>query len=848
MRFQHLTFSTPSSLQLYRFLRVGFFIICAFMLSACGGGGGGGSSDISSPEGSGVISQASAELTYFDHTKDIIDSRCVTCHNEGGQAPFSLSTYAQVAAKQSAMVYALETGSMPVQGFAPLSSTERDLLLQWLDKGAVRGESPEQFSSTPYTYYGHTKAILEAKCANCHSPGEIAPFSLTDYESVYAVRAAIAHQIDSGAMPPWPPTEGYLRVQKSRALGNEDKAILNSWLAAGAPAGSPAQYQPTPKEEQNIGFDLTLKINEPYTPTMRPDEYRCLMIDWPLDHTVFVDAANFIPDVKAQVHHVIAVIVDPEDLPVFENADGADGKPGFPCLGAPSPEGALVPPRTLTVWAPGISPSTLPEGTGVRIEPGSKIAMQMHYNTVNTEPQPDQSSIEVRYVNSVEREAITIFFLDVNWYPSGGMPIPANDPNVTHQFTGDMAWPISFSGGAGVGLSVDEPIAMHSVFMHQHVLGKSTSIELLRKDGTEVMLLEIRDWDFSWQDEYVFEEEVIVEPGDRLRLTCTWDNSASHQQFVDGKQVEPRYVEFGEGTFDEMCVNYFYVTKVKAGDESKPIDFAPTVAFAQPQFLERFAPGDYMPIELLFNAFKLQEPNTSHAGHGHMEVAEDSATHSHHQGHYHLYLDTDDDSAEHLTRWDNSTFYQLPTDIDEGEHTLRVSLRNDNHQAIGVEKEIRFIVETNASDNGMTSLIDASSWQMQTASEDSLASHRPASVDCPDNAWYEEDNAIEVETGYCNYLSLAQPAKAAITAGDNIHLVLWHGQLRFEEPADAHVAISAGGTVLWEGEIEIPNKGGVYDITVPANVNVAAGDTIEYHLHNHGYNTWTLLTLEVETR
>ena len=74
--------------------------------------------------------------------------------------------------------------------------------------------------------------------------------------------------------------------------------------------------------------------------------------------------------------------------------------------------------------------------------------------------------------------------------------------------------------------------------------------------------------------------------GDKLRLTCTYDNSASHQQFVDGVQLEPRYVEFGEGTYDEMCVNYFYATKVKEEDLQTYQDFPPTVAFHRPRYLQ----------------------------------------------------------------------------------------------------------------------------------------------------------------------------------------------------------------------------------------------------------------------
>lgn len=823
------------------------FLAPILSLQACGGGGSSASVENSVGE---VTAMASSDLNYYTHAKSILDTRCVTCHNDGGQAPFSLSTYSEVAAKTSAIIYAVESGSMPTAGFTPLTPAQRTLLLDWLEAGAAEGQASSATQSTAYTYYEHTKAIIEDKCSNCHSPGNIAPFSLLDFDDVYAVRAAIAHQIDSGAMPPWPPTDHYLKLNNSRSLSDDEHAVLSAWINAGAPAGRQQDYVPPVNNAPQIDYNLNIGINEPYTPSTRPDEYRCMMIDWPLDETVYVNAVNVIPDVTAQVHHVFAVIVDPENVPIFDNADGADGKPGFPCWGAPSPLGTLVPPRTLTVWAPGITPGALPEGTGVRVDPGSKIAMQMHYNTINTEPQPDQSRLELRYVEAVDREAITLFFLDLKWYPAGGMPIPANDPNVTHQYVGDLAWPISFSGGDSIGLSVDEPVAMHSVFMHQHVLGKSASIELLRDDGTEIMLVDIRDWDFGWQDEYVFDEEIIIQPGERLRLTCTWDNSAANQQFINGKQIEPQYVEFGEGTLDEMCVNYFYITKVAPKDKDKKQEFAPTVGFSQPSYLQRFNPGDYVPIELLFNAFKLQEPLASHAEHGHMDAAEDSgSTHSHHSGHYHVYLDSEDDSAEHLTRWDNSTFYELPQGIAPGEHTLRVSLRNDNHAAIGVEKRIQIVVnEQKPADNSREPLIDAAAWQPVSAAQDSLASHRPADFNCPDNAWYEENGALEAETGYCNYLSLAQPSKASINKGDNIHLVLWHAQLRFDEPAEAHVAISVGGTVVWEDFIEIPNKGGIYDITVPSTVAAAAGESVEYHLHNHGYNTWTLLTLEVEHR
>jgi hypothetical protein len=831
-------------INLLNFFRFSAVVAASILLTACGGGGSGSSGD-SEPASTEAL-QVVQPLNYYSHAKPIIDSRCVTCHHEGGQGPFSLSEYSEVAAKRSAMVYALESRTMPTPGFAPLSDPERKLLLQWLYDGATQGIFQKDLQATPYTYYGHAKAIIEEKCANCHRPGEIAPFSLTDYADVYAVRAAVAQQVASAAMPPWPPTNHFLTLNDNRSLSAHDKAVLNSWLAGGAPAGHPDEYVPPGNVAVRIPYNLEIKMNAPYTPTDRPDEYRCLMIDWPLDHTVFVDAVSVIPDAKAQVHHVFAVIIDPANLEKFEAAEGSDGKPGFPCWGAPSPAGALIPPRTLSVWAPGISAGYLPEGTGVRVEPGSKIVMQMHYNTINSEPEPDQSSLQIHYVEAVEREALTLFFLNFGWPAPGGMPIPAGDPNVTVQYTNDVGGSMSFVGADKVGITIDEPFALHSVYMHQHVLGRFNSLELIRADGTELMLVDIRDWDFDWQDEYTFEEEVIVQPGDEFRLTCSWDNSASNQQFVNGKQIEPQDVEFGEGTVDEMCVSYFYVTRILEKDKGKLQDFPPTVAFYRPEYLQVFNPGDYVPIELLVNAFKLQEPDSSHTSHGHIEEVDAEVAHDHRTGHYHIYLDSEDDSAEHLTRWDISTFYQLPFGIQPGQHTLRVSLRNELHEPIGVDSRVTFVVEAAGETDLVETLIDAADWTLQGAPDDSLADHRPVSITCPDNAWYEEDGALEVETGYCNYLSVAQPSKAAVNPGDNVHLVLWHGPLRFDEPQEAHVAVSIGAKVIWEDMVEIPSEAGIYDISFLSPVTAPVGAKVEFHLHNHGYNSWTLLTLEVQ--
>ena len=77
-------------------------------------------------------------------------------------------------------------------------------------------------------------------------------------------------------------------------------------------------------------------------------------------------------------------------------------------------------------------------------------------------------------------------------------------------------------------------------------------------------------------------------------------------------------------------------------------------------------------------------------------------------------------------------------------------------------------------------------------------------------------------------------------------MALWHGQLNNPEPAEAHAVILIAGQRVFEQEVDIPGKGDVYDVLRPSPVAVQEGDEVEFYLHNHGNNTWTLLSPTVE--
>ena len=75
-------------------------------------------------------------------------------------------------------------------------------------------------------------------------------------------------------------------------------------------------------------------------------------------------------------------------------------------------------------------------------------------------------------------------------------------------------------------------------------------LTLVNPDGASPTIVQdIPIWDFNWQGSYEYVEPVPVKEGDILRVTCTWDNTN------ESDPNDYRYMTWGEGTNDEMCLN-----------------------------------------------------------------------------------------------------------------------------------------------------------------------------------------------------------------------------------------------------------------------------------------------------
>lgn len=401
------------------------------------------------------------------------------------------------------------------------------------------------------TYHQDIKPILDGRCTNCHVAGGIAPFALDSFTSSSAMAAAVADAVQSGRMPPWKAAPADVYYLKNPSLTDDQKAAIAAWAKNPVEGDKTKPGAPLAPVGGGIArVDRTLTMPTPYTPSVRPDDYRCFVLEWPETTTKFVTGVNALPGVISQAHHVALYLVNPADAMYPRMWDAEDATPGYECFGGPfgsRPQQFAV--NLLAAWIPGYSGTTFPRGGGIKIEPGATVVMQMHYN-LGAEAQQDQTAMQFSLADTVDHELAYQPMLDVSWV-AGAMKIPAGEPAVLHQYLADPR--AFFSGVLGSPLDNTNGFNIEAVMFHMHSLGKHGELWLEKADKRRIKVIDIPAWDFHWQIEYQLAEPLRFEPGDKLRVKCTFDND------------KPGAIDtnWGESSSEEMCVANILSSEVR---------------------------------------------------------------------------------------------------------------------------------------------------------------------------------------------------------------------------------------------------------------------------------------------
>lgn len=316
----------------------------------------------------------------------------------------------------------------------------------------------------------------------------------------------------------------------------------------------------------------------PKAPAGATDEYRCFVVDPELSEDVMITGTQFLPGNPAIVHHSILFAANSEQAPAAEQLDAADPAPGYECFG-----GAMLPARGgvlagldesdwITAWAPGGKAGQMPKGYGMQLPQDGLIIIQMHYN-LRSEQGVDNTAVQLRVTEKDLKPMRTMLLpapVELPCAPGeSGRLCDRTDAvdDVVSRFGAD-------SGATIAGLQLlcggdpddpressvqtcDRPVSkqakVFAVAGHMHLLGREISVTLNPGQPDEKVLLDITNWDFDQQGAVPLDTPVRIGPGDTLRVRCRHDATLRSQ--LPALQGTPaRYVVWGEGTTDEMCL------------------------------------------------------------------------------------------------------------------------------------------------------------------------------------------------------------------------------------------------------------------------------------------------------
>ena len=376
---------------------------------------------------------------------------------------------------------------------------------------ATNGTAPE------VTFCKQVSRILNQHCVECHRPGEIGPFSLTDYDEITGWGDTILDTIDSGRMPPWNANPAHGQFRNSRLMPDSDKQTLRDWVKAGMPYGEKSELPP-PREYPS-GWqlsrvpDLVLKMRDRpfHVPASGTVEYQYFVVDPHFEEDHWISGAQVIPGDRQTVHHSIVFIRPP---------DGAEVRGvGF-----------------LTGYVPGQRTFSMPAGHARKIPAGSKLVFQMHY-TPNGLERDDLTQVGMTFIpeSEVTHEVFSLLGIDQEF------EIPPN--TVDYAVHGNVGW-------------FPKRAELLAIIPHMHVRGKAFQATSSSGNQTNI-LLDVPRYDFNWQHVYELETPLKLDQIEKLEFTTRFDNSDKNPANPDPSQT----VTWGDQTWEEMAIAFFEVSE-----------------------------------------------------------------------------------------------------------------------------------------------------------------------------------------------------------------------------------------------------------------------------------------------
>lgn len=391
------------------------------------------------------------------------------------------------------------------------------LVLLLLSNSALGGDK------TP-TFHKEVSRILYQHCVVCHREGEVGPFPLVSYEDARKRADLISEVVQNRSMPPWKPDAGHGEFLDERRLTNEQIETLVRWSAANAPEGDRKDSPPRPKFKPGWQLgkpDIVLKMPQAFTvPAEGRDVYMHFVFPLNLSKEVYLRGIECRPGNRKVAHHAVGIL---DASGTAQKLDQQHAGPGYPGLGP-----GFIPVGFTPGYAPGQTPRFFHDDIAITLKPGTDFVLQMHYHPIG-KVEHDQTEIGLYVTSKKPQRGIVAVMMG-----SEEIDIAAGEKE--------------YRASDSFTLPVD--IEVRDVWAHMHCIGKSVHATATLPDGSERELLKISDWDFNWQDVYLYKQRFKLPKGTVVRVNWVWDNSAENPR---NPFSPPQRIRHGEGSTDEMA-------------------------------------------------------------------------------------------------------------------------------------------------------------------------------------------------------------------------------------------------------------------------------------------------------
>ena len=400
--------------------------------------------------------------------------------------------------------------------------------------------APAQPSGNPssVTFNRDIAPVMFRSCAQCHRPGEAAPFSLLTYSDAKRHARQIADVTESHAMPPWLPEPQKLKFADELRLSDAEINLIRRWVEQGAEEGAAADLPPQPKfvEGWRLGKpDLILTASKPLVlPPQGTDTYWNFIFPVPIDKTRWVKAIEIRPGDKRYVHHANILV----DRSGASRAREAEPGAGFGGMEIRIESQVFDPDSHLLFWKPGTVPYVEPDGMALRLDKGTDLILNTHLQP-SGKPEVIQPSIGLYFTP----HPATKFPMLLQMENDLKLDIPPGEKNflVSDDFT----------------LPVD--VELLAIYPHAHYLGKDIQAFATLPDGTKKTLIHIPHWNLNWQAVYRYAEPVLLPKGTTVSMRYVYDNSEENPL---NPNHPPIRVLGGNRSTDEMCHLWLQVLPV----------------------------------------------------------------------------------------------------------------------------------------------------------------------------------------------------------------------------------------------------------------------------------------------